>query len=1106
MATTNHERVGKALDLLKVGLKPYVEREMRAADGQQWLNEAMAGLRDGRLPLDKEGEVNWDTHALLAVAWNAWNRVFAKKLGNSERTLVSELRTVRNDWAHQKPFSTDDAYRALDSVQRLLSAVSAEQAQEVDRMKQELLRVRFDEQARNETRKIAVAPTEGQPASGLKPWREVVTPHPDVASGEFQRAEYAADLAQVYRGEGSDEYGKPRNFYERTFITHGLGQLLAGALKRLNGAGGDPVVELQTNFGGGKTHSMIALYHLFSGASASELVGVDAVLTSAGVTSIPKARRAVLVGQELNPAKPHRKPDGVETHTLWGELAWQLLKKEGYAFVAEADKSGVSPGTQALREVFKRAAPCLILIDEWIAYVRMLYGISEPLPAGSFDANMTFAQTLTEAAKGTPRTLVVASIPASDAEVGGEGGRAALERIRNVFARVESPWTPASTEEGFEIVRRRLFEPIVVKELFAARDAVTKKFGEYYRANAKEFPARSREADYERRIKSAYPVHPELFDRLFDDWSTLEKFQRTRGVLRLMAAVIHTLWQRNDTNLLIMPANVPIDEPSVQFELMKYLDDSWRAVIESDVDGPHSVALRMDGDNPTMGRYSACRRVARTVFIGSAPKLEAANRGVEDIHMKLGCAQPGETAATFGDALRKLTDQTTYLYQDGRRYWYSTQPNVTRLARDRAEQQSDESVLDDLQRRLREQAKTRGDFSANPVVWSKGVEVGEAHETRLVILGPEYNHSSKIENSSARKAAEEVLSNRGSGPRLLKNTVVFLAADRARLEELKKAVRDFLAWRSIDEEHVALNLDPSQAQQAERRREEADSTVNQRMPEAFQWLLVPDEEKPGSGSTPQVHWDEARLQGQDALAVRAAKRLRSDENMITEWAGALLRARLDDVPLWRANHVELKQLADDFARYLYLPRLRDSKVLAEAARDGLAQTTLMQDGFAYADSYDETKGRYSGLHVGKLVSVSMDRGGLLVKPEVATAQRDAETATGATSSGGGADGTTTTTPGTGAGPLRAGTPTGQEPKAPKRFHGSVTLNPIRLGRDTGTIADEVVQHLAKLVGANIEVTLEIDADVPDGVPDNVVRTVTENCRTLKFRTHGFEET
>jgi predicted AAA+ superfamily ATPase len=135
-----------------------------------------------------------------------------------------------------------------------------------------------------------------------------------------------------------------------------------------------------------------------------------------------------------------------------------------------------------------------------------------------------------------------------------------------------------------------------------------------------------------------------------------------------MAAVIHSLWERHDSSLMILPASIPIDEPSVQFELKQYLEDSWVPVIEKDIDGPHSLPLRLDQENPNLGRYSACRRVARTIYVGSAPTLHTANKGLEDRQIKLGCAQPGESVATFGDALRRLTDNATHLYVDGRRY------------------------------------------------------------------------------------------------------------------------------------------------------------------------------------------------------------------------------------------------------------------------------------------------------------------------------------------------------------------------------------------------------------------------------------------------------
>ena len=295
-------------------------------------------------------------------------------------------------------------------------------------------------------------------------------------------------------------------------------------LKRLSGIGGDPVVELQTNFGGGKTHSMIALYHMVGGSlHPGEIAGFERVMQEIGIERLPVANRAVLVGTKMNPAIGLKKPEGMTVNTLWGEMAYQLGGSEGYAMVAENDRTGTSPGSQTLKELFDRFSPALVLIDEWVAFARQLYN-TPGLPAGSFDANMTFAQALTEAAKWSPNTLVVASIPASDSEIGGEGGRAALERIRNTFGRIEAVWKPANAEESFSIVRRRLFGQITD---YAARDAVCRAFAELYRQNRGEFPRECAESDYERGSKSA--INPsELFDRLYQDWSTLERFQSER--------------------------------------------------------------------------------------------------------------------------------------------------------------------------------------------------------------------------------------------------------------------------------------------------------------------------------------------------------------------------------------------------------------------------------------------------------------------------------------------------------------------------------------------------------------------------------------------------
>ena len=942
MAITNHERVGKALDLLKAGLGPFVDREVKGALESRKLDAFK--LRDyAEDPvLANKPTSEWDVAGLLKLMWETWNDVFRTILGPAERSLVGELRGHRNKWAHQENFSSDDAYRALDSVGRLLAAVSAPQSDELERLKMELLRVRFDEQARGERRKQAGTAIGSAAAASLKPWREIVTPHKDVASGRYQQAEFAADLWQVHLGEGTDEYRDPVEFFRRTYLTESLKGLVVGAIRRVAGRGGDPVVQLQTNFGGGKTHSMLALYHLFSGTAPGDLAGIDTVLQEAQATELGTARRVVLVGNKISPGNPVTKADGTVVRTLWGELAWQLGGKKAFARIAADDEKATNPG-DALRELFNEYGPCLILIDEWVAYARQLHDQSD-LPAGSFETQFSFAQALTESAKLANHCLLVISLPASDTagsphtraddvEVGGQRGREALDRLRNVVGRIESSWRPASAEEGFEIVRRRLFEPFSDPAQFTDRDVVARAFAELYRTQHQEFPPECRDVDYEKRIKAAYPIHPEIFDRLYTDWSTLVKFQRTRGVLRLMAAVIHSLWEKGDRNPLILPANIAIDDSRVQFELTRYLSDNWVPVLEKDVDGPSSLPLRLDGEVPNLGKFAASRRVARAIYLGSAPTADAAHRGIEDRRIKLGCVMPGESPAVFGDALRRLAGAATYLYQDGPRYWYSTQPTVTKLAEDRAEQlrRDPDKVVQELGARLRSDLRNSGEFNRVHPLPQSGQDVPDDRDARLVVLAIDTPYS-KERGNPAETTAKAILESRGSVPRLYRNSLVFLAVDQTRLQDLDEAVRRYLAWDSILGEREPLDLSPYQVKQAEIQKEAASSAVTARLPEAYQWLLVPGQSRPDA----PVEWLAMRLSGQDSLAARASKRLKGDELLVTGFAASRLRMELDRVPLWRGDHVSIKQIVEDFARYLYLPRASDPTVLLKSIGDGVA--------------------------------------------------------------------------------------------------------------------------------------------------------------------------
>lgn len=1100
------------MDILKSGLVPFVSREFT----NHYKKYSESKLQEILNNVDSVKQFpDVDVAALLKVIWDSWNEIYKNTLGYTERSLVSELRDIRNKWAHQDTFTGDDTYRALDSVHRLLLAVSAPESTQIEEMKMNLLRRRYEEYARGQRRKtIDTSAIQTARGRNLIPWREVITPHDDVASGKYQQAEFAADLWQVQLGKGFSEYRDPSEFFRRTYLTNNLKQLLGDAIRRLAGTGGDPVVQIQTNFGGGKTHTMLALYHLFSNTAISEMSGMDEIVKDG--TPSYSANRVVLVGTKISPGRPDIKQDGTKIRTLWGELAWQLGYEAGgleeahraYEIVRADDEKSTNPG-DILRHLLDKYGPSLILIDEWVAYARQLRDEGE-LPAGSFETQFTFAQALSESAAAAKDCLVVVSLPASDAvesphphtddiEVGGTRGRTALSRLHNALGRIESPWRPASADESFEIVRRRLFQPITDRSKFSMRDNIAREFRDLYCANKQEFPSECADVDYEKRIIAAYPIHPEVFERLYADWSTLQNFQRTRGVLRLMASVIHNLWDKGDQNPLILPSDISLEDSRVQAELTHYLSENWIAVIESDIDGMNSVPQKLDGDIPNLGKHRACRKVARSIYLGSAPLPAAANKGVEDRRIKLGCAVPGESPTIFGDAIRRLAGSATHLYQDGTRYWYSTQPTVTKLAESRADEyrRDSDKINQEIRTRLEKNMRVRGDFNRVHVFPSSGQDVQDDKDAGLVVLDPSVPHA-KGTNEGAINAAQEILESKGSSPRFFKNTLAFLAADNTHLQDLVAHVGLYLAWKSILDDRESLNLPPNQVRQAQSQCNDVDETVNVAIGNVYSRLLVPVQKTPRS----DVEWQSIKISGQDHLAVLVSKKMIKDELLVTDLAGTRLRMEMDKIPLWRGDSVEIQQLVDDFARYSYLPILKNSAVLLDAIRKGLSMMMWEVDSFAYADSYDSDTQRYRGLQAGPAISSSYSEAGLLIRPKAARKQMDVETSKD----------NTDTSKNTEQENKEQNTETvtvdedlsDNKPNTIKRYHGAVALDSTRVGPSASQIAEEVIAHLTSLLGSDVKITLHIDAKISDGVPKEIERIIIENSRNLNFDNSEFE--
>ncbi|EHB57971.1 hypothetical protein MycrhDRAFT_0407 [Mycolicibacterium rhodesiae JS60] len=1108
MALSNRDRINKMFEIIAPPLDDFISLVIGQGDpavGAAWpkLVQAKDGASNTKTYSAHDPQVQFRilTESNITAGFKKGWYPFSKTLGKAGESFAIELREVRNNWAHNGTFTDDDAYRALDTGERLLKLINAtDEAAELQTIRLNLRRVTADK----DDKKVLKAAVDNPESTGLKPWREVLPPHDDVATGNFAASEFAADLYKVaFGGELDVDYADAVEFFRRTYLTEGLTDLVGRAVRRLSGDdNAPPVINLQTNFGGGKTHSMLALWHVAAGLPVGEFPQeTQELLTKNGYTG-SKVNRVAIVGNHFSPAGV-TKDDGTQINTIWGELAWQLGGPEAFALVAKADADRTTPG-EALHDLLAKYAPAVILVDEWVAYARSLLG-RDDLAGGTFDDQFTFAQSLTEATKGTSGVLLVISIPASESgddsdvvagnaeEVGGANGLEALKRLQNVVRRVAEQWRPASSAEAYQIVRQRLFKQPDAAAL-ASIGATARAYVDMYRKYADDFPRDSRDTAYEDRIKLTYPIHPELFDRLYEEWSSLERFQRTRGVLRLMSTVIHALWTGEDASPLIMPGSIPLATANVNAELTQYLQDSWKAIIDADVDGPNSEPARIDKDKPLFGQRSLTKRLARTVFFGAAPTIGSAHKGLETQRVFLGTAVPGDVPGNFHSALTQLGDRATYFYSGSGKYWYDLHANITRTAKDQAERLHKEDVWAEMVRRLQSQAKTRGDFAGVHVCPESNADIPDTDEARLVILHPKVAHK-RGSDSPAKEFAKQATEHRGTSHRADRNMLVYLAADEARLDELNSAVREYLGWAHVLDNEVDLDLTQNQRNQATQRQSQADVTVNSRLLQTFTWALVPSQ--PDAGAPFIVR--ETKVEGQsESLAERVSRRLGNDGDLSIRQAAATIRLAIGKVPqIWKDGHVSLGALWQLYSQYPYMPRLRDRRVLDEGIVD--MPMIWQTDAFALATGFDEAAKRYIGLWTpdDSGTAPAATDSLLLVRPDVAVKQRDTEVKPPsdpddeATPS----DGDKTAKP-----PVDIAFP---PPKT--RFYGVKTLSSDKIALDFKNVAEEVLAHLRDS-GATLVVKVEIEAIDADGFDEGKIRTVSENAQTLKFDQSGFEET
>ena len=838
---------------------------------------------------------------------------------------------------------------------------------------------------------------------------------------------------------------------------------------------------------------MLALYHLArfarDGGDPRALAGMSDVLDKAGVASFPKPKIAVFVGAGAGPDVSLKLDKGPRVHTVWGYLAWRLAGEAGLKLMAEAEAARTSPGSGLLVELFKLAGPSLILLDELTMFARQLDDTR-------FEAFLSFIQSLTEAAKMAPGVLVVGSLPESDMEAGGPRGADALRRMEKVFGRVQSPWLPASGDETYEIIRRRLFQPLDA-DGEKAREETVKAFADMYRKNAAEFPPEAREKRYEELLRLSYPIHPELFDRLSKDWATLEKFQRTRGVLRFLANVVGVLWHSETSDPMITPARVPVAHERVRASMLYPLDPAFSAVVDREVDGDGSLPSRME-INPSrrISQARAATRAARAVFLCTAPLVGQSNQGVTGQGLRLACAEPGDQLAIFGEALRELTERAAFLYEEAGRYWFSTQPTLNRLAEDRARAFPDHEVDDAIIKMLGEDAGTRGGFNRVFPPTDDPTAIDEAPLLSLAILLPSTPHAGRgVGKSLATDTVTDVLTRCRASQRKYRNTLLFVAADEAQLTTARDATRRSMSWASIvnDTRFMQQQLTQGQAadahEKARNNKEGARRSIRAAWSHVLYAVKTPDTE-PGKA----FDLEHLGLSAKDRNAIPAGvyDKAKADDIVKERFGAESLWLKLKD--LWPAEtpHLAISEVAEWFSAHAYMPKLRDRVVLETSIREAIGKFDAP---FGYAEGFDQAAGRYASLIYAKAAPEILTPHGLLVRADVAK-QQTSSAPVAPPGPPPGAEGSmepTAPTPG-----APGSSPIPPAPTKPHRFYGSVEIDMNRPVKVFDAILNAIVMELQRSPGAKVKLTLEIEAEAPSGFKDEDVSVVRDNTKQLKF--------
>lgn len=741
---------------------------------------------------------------------------------NRLRSCLQELQDTRGSWAHfdNDALDEDVADRAFSNM------IQVSKLLEMPELEDELKRIKGVTQARVEPtpqtdRAQAQSPSQDNAEtadySGVLPaWFNSILPQYDIRNGQLDESIFAANIEEVATGTAPVVYQDIVSFFDRTYVTDGMRELIRRVVQALNGKESqNRVISLQTGFGGGKTHALISLYHAVKDSRTfRDLGAAQTILEPEDMPQFENARVAVFTQNTVSVVDGHQVEDDIITHTLWGELAWQLGGREGYERVRNADVQMIAPTAQDIKPIIEGATPVLILIDELADYCNKASG--KIVGSGTlFTQTNSFIQTLTEVVSSIPKTVLICTLPASAREVASSQiGQEILSSLETRVIRVGSSVKPVDDEEIYEVVRRRLFDRIADDTVI---NQVAKKYKDMYHNRRDALPAEADRMAYVERIKKAYPFHPELIDLFRIRWGSDSRFQRTRGVLRLLASIVKDLWQRRaslvGTQALIQTSDVQLENlPTLQSQITSLMGAQWDSVMHADVFGTISNAYKLDEQNVgnNIGKFHLASAVTTTVLMASIGS--SSQKGLSLKQLKLCMLKPDAFQHIDIDStVNQLENIVHYMYRSSiggeQSYWFQSKPNINILINQAKGDIKEDEIYAEVMRMVKQSVSN---VAKVKVLVDPSGDVPEQKQLTFVVMHPRHTVAAggSISNS-AQYAIKEIAQKRGSSQRVYRNTMLFLVCSEAGKAALSMKLREYLACNKIISEYSS-QLDADQ--------------------------------------------------------------------------------------------------------------------------------------------------------------------------------------------------------------------------------------------------------------------------------------------------------